>query len=148
MKPANGGAEELLLQGGVNAFPMDWSSDGRWMAYQQQGRNTGLDLWLLPLDGDRKPREYLQTPFDETNGRFAPGASGGPRWMAYQSNESGQSQVYIQSIPPTGAKFQVSTTGGDAPKWRGDGRELFYVSSDRKMMAVPVQLGANRGAKQ
>jgi eukaryotic-like serine/threonine-protein kinase len=127
VKPASGGAEELLLQGGVNAFPMDWSSDGRWMVYQQQGRNTGLDLWLLPLDGDRKPREYLQTPFDETNGRFAPGAGGGPRWMAYQSNESGQSQVYIQSISPTGAKFQLSTTGGETPKWRGDGKELFYV---------------------
>jgi Tol biopolymer transport system component len=144
VKPASGGgAEELLLEGGVNAFPSDWSSDGRWMVYQQQGQNTGLDLWLLPLEGDRKPVIYLQTPFDELEGQFAPSGSSSPKWMAYQSSESGQPQVYIQSIPANGAKFQLSTNGGTSPRWRADGKELFYVTPDRKLMAVSVALGAS-----
>jgi Tol biopolymer transport system component len=144
VKPASGGgAEELLLEGGVNAFPSDWSSDARWMVYQQQGQNTGLDLWLLPLQGDRKPVAYLQTPFDETEGHFAPSGNSSPRWIAYQSSESGQPQVYIQSIPANGAKFQLSTNGGTAPRWRADAKELFYVTPDRKLMAVPVELGTS-----
>ena len=144
VKPASGGgAEELLLEGGVNAFPSDWSSDGRWMVYQQQGQNSGLDLWLLPLEGNRKPVVYLQTPFDEVDGHFAPSGSSSPKWMAYQSSESGQLQVYIQSIPANGAKFQLSTNGGTAPRWRADGKELFYVTPDRKLMAVPAELGTS-----
>jgi len=107
-KPASGnGREELLLHGGVNAFVHDWSSDGKWIVYQQTGQTTALDLWLLPTEGDRKPTAYLQTPFSETNPRFAPGL-GAPRWMAYQSNESGQNQIYVQAIPATGAKYQIS----------------------------------------
>ena len=140
VKPASGGGtEQLLLQGGVNAFSLDWSSDGRWIVYQQQGQTTGLDLWLLPLEGEHKPVSYLQTPFEEAAARFAP-SSGPPRWMAYQSNESGQEQVYVQSIPATGAKYQISTTGGEQPVWRGDGKELFYITPDRKMMAVSITL--------
>ena len=144
VKPASGGgAEELLLEGGVNAFGMDWSPDGRWIVYQQQGQTTGLDLWLLPLEGDRKPVPYLQTPFDDTFARFAPGSAAGPRWMAYQSSESGQAQVYVQSIPPSGAKYQISTSGGVQPTWRADGKELFYITPDRKVMAASVELGAS-----
>ena len=70
-------------------------------------------------------------------------SSGSPRWMAYQSNESGQNQIYVQSIPASGAKYQLSTAGGTQPTWRGDGKELFYLSTDRKLMAVPIALGAN-----
>ncbi len=140
VKPASGGGtEQLLLQGGVNAFSLDWSNDGRWIVYQQQGQTTGLDLWLLPLEGERKPASYLQTPFEESDARFAP-SPGPPRWMAYQSNESGQTQVYVQSIPATGAKYQLSTTGGEQPTWRSDGKELFYITPDRKLMAVSIAL--------
>ena len=143
-KPVNGnGQEELLLHGGVNAFASDWSSDGKWIVYRQTGQTTSLDLWLLPMEGDRKPTAYLQTPFSETVARFAPAGDDAPRWMAYQYNESGQDQVYVQAIPASGAKYQVSTSGGTRPMWRGDGKELFYVSSDLKLMAVPIALGAS-----
>jgi Tol biopolymer transport system component len=138
---SGGGREELLLQGGVNASPMDWSADGRWLVYQQHAEATGLDLWLLQLDGNRAPVPYLQTRFDETNARFVPQVSGSPRWLAYDSDEGGQRQVYVQSIP-AGAKYQVSPAGGTQPVWRRDGRELLYLSRDRKLMAVPIVLGA------
>ena len=143
-KPASGnGREELLLHGGVNAFPSDWSSDGKWIVYRQTSQTTATDLWPLPLDGDRKPIPYLQTPFNETNARFAPGLGGVARWMAYQSNESGQDQIYVQAIPASGAKYQISTSGGTQPTWRRDGKELFYLSTDQKLMAVSIMLGAS-----
>jgi dipeptidyl aminopeptidase/acylaminoacyl peptidase len=106
--------------------------------YEQTGQKTAADLWLLPLSGERKPVPYLQTPFDEMAARFSPDG----RWMAYQSNESGQFQVYVQTFPSSGAKYQISTSGGTFPRWRRDGRELFYVAADQKLMAVPIKLGA------
>jgi len=137
-KPAGGnGQEELLVHAGINGFPEDWSPDGKWIVYQQTGQKTANDLWLLPLDGDRKPVSYLQTPFDELNARFSP--DGG--WMAYQSNESGRFQIYVQTVPPSGAKYQISSSGGAVPQWRRDGKELFYVAADQKLTAVPVKLG-------
>ena len=143
-KPVGGtGQEALLLHAGSNGFPEDWSSDGKWLMYRLTGQKTSLDLWLLPLEGDRKPIPYLQTPFDEQNARFSPGPSGAPRWLAYQSNESGQNQIYVQGIPASGAKYQISTSGGIQPAWRRDGKELFYVSTDQKMMAVPIMLGTS-----
>ncbi len=96
-KPAGGnGQEELLLHAGINGYPEDWSPDGKWILYRQTGQKTALDLWLLPLNGDRKPVPYLQTPFDEEFARFSPDG----KWMAYQSNESGRNQIYVQSVPP------------------------------------------------
>jgi len=138
-KPAGGnGQEELLLHSGLNGYPDDWSPDGKLLVYEQTGQKTANDLWLLPLSGDRKPLPYLQTPFEEGAARFSPDG----RWIAYQSNESGQFQVYVQTVPLSGAKYQISTSGGIAPYWRKDGRELFYASADRKLMAVPIKLGA------
>jgi serine/threonine protein kinase len=138
-KPAGGnGQEELLLHSGINGFPEDWSPDGQWIAYRKTGEKTALDLWLLPLNGDRKPVPYLQSPFDETNARFSPDG----KWMAYQSNESGRFQIYVQTVPPSGAKYQISSSGGTAPHWGRDRKELFYVSADLKLMAVPIKLGA------
>jgi hypothetical protein len=139
IKPVTGSAPEKLLGGGVNAYPTDWSSDGRWIVYHQQGDATGMDLWLMPLDGDRKPTPFLHTPAHEMNGRFAPHSSGGPRWMAYQSDETGRNEIYVQSIP-AGMTYQISTGGGTKPTWRSDGAELFY-ESNRKLMAVPTTLG-------
>ncbi len=137
---AGNGQEILLLRAGVNGFPLDWSPDGKWILYAQTGQKTALDLWLLPLEGDRTPIPYLQTPFNETarNGAFSPDG----RWIAYQSDESGQNQVYVQTIPASGAKYQISTAGGTQPTWRRDGKELFYVSTDQKLMAVSIALGA------
>ena len=103
---------------------------------QSRGQAVGSDLWLLPLEGDRKPVPYLQTPFSESDAQFSPDG----RWMAYASNESGEPQIYVQGIPASGAKWQISTTGGNQPRWRRDGKELFYVSA-QKLMAAPVKTG-------
>ena len=135
-----GGTEELLLHAGANAFPTSVSADGKWLAYSQTGNKTKDDIWLLPLAGEPKPVDYLNSPFDEINAQFSPDG----KWMAYASNETGQYEVYVQSIPATGAKQQVSTQGGGRPRWRSDGKELFYVSGDSKLMAVPTKLGASR----
>jgi eukaryotic-like serine/threonine-protein kinase len=143
-KPASGSRQEtLLVKGGINTILEDWSSDGKWLVYRQTGSPTALDLWLLPLEGDRKPVVYLQTPFSETGARFAPAGGAAPKWMAYASNESGQYQVYIQEIPATGAKYQVSTNGGTLPMWRADAKQLYYLSPDQKVIAVDVTLGTS-----
>ena len=136
---AGSGQEESLLRTGVNGFPDDWSPDGKWIIYQQLGQKTGIDLWLLPLNGDRKPIPYLQTSFDEQGAQFSPDG----KWMTYDSNESGQRQVYIQAVPPNGSKWQISTSGGENAVWRRDGKELYYVSADLKLMTVPIKLGAS-----
>ena len=137
-KPVGGnGQEELLFHGVVGGWQDDWSPDGKWTVYQQIGQTTGNDLWLLPLHGDRKPVSYVQTPFEETNARFSPDG----RWVAYDSNESGRFQVYVQTFPASGSKYQISSAGGTQPCWRRDGKELFYVAADQKLMAVPIKLG-------
>jgi eukaryotic-like serine/threonine-protein kinase len=94
---------------------------------------------LLPLEGDRKPVPYLATPSNETQGQFSPNG----RWMAYSSDESGQMEVYVQSIPATdGVRKPISTAGGDQPRWRRDGTELYY-SAGGKLMAVPVKISTS-----
>jgi eukaryotic-like serine/threonine-protein kinase len=140
-KPTSGaGSEELLTGGEVhNATLDDWSMDGKWIVYSQQDPKTGWDLWLLPMQGDGQPISYLQTRFDELFAQFSPDG----KWMAYVSNESGQTQVYVQSIPAGGAKWQVSAAGGTQPRWRRDGKELFYLSTDHKLTAVPVRVGSS-----
>jgi eukaryotic-like serine/threonine-protein kinase len=138
-KPANGAAaEEFLLQVGANATPLDISPDGKLLVYSDTGGNTKDDLWLLPLQGEHKPVKYLDTPFEERQAQFSPDG----KWMAYSSDESGQVQVYVQPVPATGAKRQISTQGGSGPRWRRDGKELYYISADAQLTAVPVKFGA------
>ena len=105
--------------------PLAWSPDGRVLLYAIQHPKTGLDLWALPLAGDRKPFPVVQTPFDETAGQFSPNG----RWVAYQSNESRQVEIYVRPFPGPGSQWQVSTAGGSQPRWRPDGKELFYVAA-------------------
>ena len=142
-KLANGSEnEESLFHSGPSfAFATDWSTDGRFIAYTAQVAQTSIDLWILPLIGERKPTVFLQTPFNEQDGQFLPDAGDGQRWMAYQSNESGRDQIYVQAIPASGAKYQISTEGGTVPRWRRDGRELFYISADQRLVAVPISAG-------
>jgi Tol biopolymer transport system component len=132
------GSEQLLLKTEDVKFPTDWSRDGRFLVYERLEVKTKWDLWVLPMTGDRKPFPFLQTEFTETQGRLSPDS----RWMAYTSNESGTSEVYVQPFPASGAKWQVSVNGGMQPKWRRDGKELFYLAADRKLMAVEVNAGA------
>ncbi len=138
-KPSDGGGvEELLLpKGGNNTVPTEVSPDGKWLVYSHTEGKTKDDLLLLPLTGERKPVVYVDSPFTELHGQFSPDG----KWMAYTSDESGRNEVYVQPIPATGAKRQVSTNGGARPRWRRDGKELFYISAESKLMAVPAKLG-------
>ena len=120
--------------------PTDWSSDGRHLLFQRAGKDTGWDLWVLPLFGDREPERLIQTPADDGQGQFSPDG----RWVAYMSNESGQLEVYVQSFPSLGAKSRVSVAGGMLPIWRADGRELFFLEPRTgRMMVADVVTGDN-----
>ena len=127
--------EELLLKTDFNAYPVDWSRDGRYIAYVINDPKTKIDVWVLPLSGDQKPFPFANTEASERGARFSPDG----RWLAYVSDESGIPQIYVQSFPSSGGKWQVSTTGGYHLAWRHDGKELFYVSADKKMMAVDIK---------
>ncbi len=133
-----GGAEELLFKSNNTKNLSDWSSDGRFIVFQNLAPKTNWDLWLLPLFGDRRPTLYLETPFNEGQGQLSPDM----RWMAYTSDESGANEVYVQPFPVSGNKWRISTHGGSQPKWRKDGKELFYIAADRKLMATPVKAGS------
>ena len=129
------GQEELLLRD-PNGQPTDRSYDGRYLLYQTHDPKTGWDVWVLPFFGDRKPKPFLQSEFDESQGQFSPNG----RWVAYTANESGRPEVYVQPFPGPGPKVQISTGGGMQPKWRRDGKELFYrIDSTGKLMAVEVK---------
>ena len=136
---------ERLTESTNNQYPSDWSADGRWVLYYEGAPSTEWDLWALPVTPDgkpeAKPRPYLRTQFNEREGRFAPGPN--PRLVAYQSDESGRYEVYIDLFPVPGHKVRVSTDGGQCPEWGPAGRELFYVSPDLKLMTVSLKIGAD-----
>jgi len=136
-KPVTGsGQEELLYHSeGLKKWPSSSSPDGRFIVFSGSDEKTGDDLWILPLSGDRKPRVYLQTPFNEYNAAISPDG----HWLAYTSDESGRNEVYVQPFPGPGAKFQVSTGGGDWAGWSPDGRELSFFTSDGRLMVSAIQ---------
>ncbi len=136
-KIASGGNEEILLRTSEEKWPDDWSRDGKFIVYQTFNQKTKWDLWLLPMSGDRQPSLFLQTEFSEQQAQFSPDG----KWLAYTSDESGAPEVYLQTFPASGSKWRVSTSGGSQPKWRRDGRELFYIAADRNLMAVDIKLG-------
>jgi eukaryotic-like serine/threonine-protein kinase len=137
-KDAGGaGEEERLTDGPGLKCVMDWSPDGRYLLYSELGRS--FDLWVLPLDGGT-PVPVLQTPYDEFDGQFSPGG----QWIAYTSNESGRNEVYVTAFAGTGTAFRgrwpVSNHGGRAPRWRPDGKVLFYLAAgSRAVMAADIQ---------
>ncbi|MEP6707320.1 MAG: protein kinase [Pyrinomonadaceae bacterium] len=128
------GSEELLLESNANKFASSFSPDGRFLLHSTADPKAKLDLWVLPLEGDRKPFPYLTTEFAETAGQFSPNG----RWIAYSSDESGRNEIYVAPFPSPVGKRQISTAGGSAPKWRGDGKEIFYRAAENKLMAVEV----------
>jgi dipeptidyl aminopeptidase/acylaminoacyl peptidase len=132
------GSEELLLESSSSKSPMDWSSDGRFIVYEEYGPKTRRDLWVLPLSGNRKPVPFLQTAADEFQGQFSPDG----RWIAYGSDESGAFEIYVQPFPAIGGKWQISTGGGTQPRWRRDGKGLFYLA-DSRIMAVEVKTASS-----
>jgi Tol biopolymer transport system component len=134
---AGGGSEEVLFPNkGALTVPRDWSVDGKFITFMRAGESR--DLWILPLTGESKPYALLSSPFDEVSAQFAPGRD--VKWFAYDSTESGRSEIYVQTFPPGGGRWQVSNEGGFNPRWRADGRELYYVAPDYSLMAVDIQL--------
>jgi protease II len=134
---AGTGQDELLIEAttGNQVAIQDWSADGKTILFHTTRPNRGGSIWMLPLEGNRKPSRVIETAFETTNARLSPNS----RWLAYSSNESGKLEVYIQSFPPSGSKWQISTNGGDEPQWRRDGKELFYLARDNHLMAVDVK---------
>jgi hypothetical protein len=143
-RPANAASPdaERLTSGGDanNKIPTGWSRDGRFLIYTVSDPKTRSDIWVLPLSGDRTPTPFLRTPFNEDQAHVSPDG----RWVAYRSDESGRNEVYVRpfSLEMSGAKTLVSRTGGQDPRWRGDGKELFYVAPDLTLHAVEVPAGA------
>ncbi len=129
--------EKALLKSDELKVACDWSRDGRYIAVSSQGKETGWDIWVIPTFGDRKPIPFLKTPFQELRPVFSPDG----RFLAYQSNESGRYEIYVQSFPGPGGKWQISTSGGIEPQWRADGKELYYRAPDQKVMAVEIRTG-------
>jgi eukaryotic-like serine/threonine-protein kinase len=145
-KTTNGAGKEQALVSvtGDEKLPDDWSRDGRFLLYTQRDPHTHADLWVLPLAGDGTPSgtatPFANTAYSEEQGRFSPDT----RWIAYASDESGRSEIYIQPFPAPpngGSKTPISRDGGSQPRWRRDGKELFYSSPDGKLMAVDVTQG-------
>jgi serine/threonine protein kinase/Tol biopolymer transport system component len=145
-----GGKEELVLSqttlrasgvASANMMLSDWSQDGRHLLFSAT-TSSDYDLWLVPLAGDSKPVSLLSAPGDQMHGNFSPDG----KLVAYSSNESGRFEVHVQTFALTDRQWTVSTTGGYEPRWRADGRELYYLSLDQKVMAVAVAPGPSFGA--
>jgi len=128
-----------LLKSDRNEIPTDWSRDGRFIIYYTAtDPKTKRDVWVLPEPGSGKePFPVVHTDASEIAGALSPDG----RWLAYASDVSGQYEVYVQSFPGGGGKRQISTGGGNHPRWRRDGRELFYYARDGKLMTAPVRSG-------
>jgi serine/threonine protein kinase len=137
-KPSGGDAkEELLVRSEAGTILWDWSHDGKFLIYSRPDPKNRMDLWLLPMQGDHKPEPFLATEFYETQGQFSPDV----HWVAYSSDESGTPEVYVQPFGSSaggGGKVKISEGGGTHPRWRRDGKELFYISGSRRVMAVDV----------
>jgi len=128
---ANGtGHDSLLLQSGNAKYPTDWMPDCG-IVYHTYERGTGSDIWVVTPDGS-KTTPLVQTTFDEMQGQVSPDG----QWLAYTSLESGSAEVYVRNLANATSRWQVSAGGGTDPRWRGDGRELFFVSGDSWISAV------------
>jgi Tol biopolymer transport system component len=152
-KPANGASNEELLLPSENSdtqiWPTSWSRDGRFILYARGSITDQADIWVLPMAGDRRPRLFVHAPAAAYDGQFSPNA----RWVAYTSKESGKEEIYVVPFDAArvlnagsdspgataSGKWLISPSGGRCPRWRRDGKEIFYLSVDNQMMAVEVQ---------
>jgi Tol biopolymer transport system component len=123
--------------GAVEMTPADWSSDGQFLLVGLYSPATSWDIGRVPVSGAGQPELLLNSPAGERDAKLSPDL----HWIAYDSTESGRREIWIQPLPPNGSRWQVSNGGGTAPRWRADGRELFYIAADGKLVAVPVAPG-------
>jgi Tol biopolymer transport system component len=132
------GSDELVFRSDQVEIPVNWSHDGKYVVFSRPktGNNQIYDTWVLDVSGEKKATVFVESPFDKLHARISPDG----RWIAYATNDSGMYQIVVQSFPdPNGGKWQITAQGGVEPKWRRDGRELYYLGLDGKLMAVPIK---------
>jgi Tol biopolymer transport system component len=141
-RSANGsGAEEPLYIDNLEKYPTSISPDGKFLVYNAIGdAKTGFDLWILPdplgAPGNAKPYPFIRSQFNEQNGRFSPDG----HWIAYESDDSARFEIYVAPFPGPGSKQQISTSGGRFPRWRADGKEIFYLATDLRLTVAEVAI--------
>ena len=140
-KPLDGaGNGTLLWSSSEHKNVEDWSPDGGFILYNSNSEKTATDLWAIPYpppSGEKQPMAVAHGVFDESAARFSPDG----RWVAYQSNETGQNEIVVQPFPGSGSgKKRITRDGGTRPEWRGDGRELFYIGPDNRLTGLPITL--------
>jgi Tol biopolymer transport system component/tRNA A-37 threonylcarbamoyl transferase component Bud32 len=141
-RPASGvGSDRLVFKSDSSEIPVSWSRDGRYIVFSRfknSGAGSGVNTWLLTMAGEPKATPFIESPFDKAQARISPDG----RWITYVTNDSGTYQVVVQSFPdPNTGRWQITAQGGIEPKWKHDGRELYYLAPDGKLMAVPVNPG-------
>ena len=124
---------ERLTTSEFNERPGSWSPDGQWLAFDESSPETGRNIWMLSMEGDRSPRPFAQSASNETTPQFSPDG----RFLAYVSDESGRREIYLQRFPTSGRKWQVSTAGGRSPLWNSNGREVVYRNGS-EILAVDI----------
>jgi WD40 repeat protein len=131
------GDEQTLLASAQIKIPCDWSPDGKFLLYYIPDPKSGTDLWVLPEE-TREPYIFLKTDANELWGQFSPDG----RWVAYQSNETGKYEIYVRPFQAAGGPVPISTAGGVYPRWSRDGKELYFIAPDAKLMAAPIRTTA------
>jgi serine/threonine protein kinase len=145
MKNASGGEEQVVLKTENWAFPDDWSNDNRFLLFDEIDTKTNYDLWILPLSGSKAPYPLLNSPALESQGRFSPDG----KYVSYTSDETGRPEVYVQRFPDAASgKWQISSGGAAMASWSKDGKELFYLTLDKKFMVVDVKAGFQSASSQ
>jgi serine/threonine protein kinase/Tol biopolymer transport system component len=140
IKPASGGgSDQEFMRSPIQKGPRDWSRDGRFILYTQDSPEMKEDLYARDTSDTGAAIAIAATSAREFDGRFSPNG----RWVSYVSTETGTNEIYVQPFPPTGGKWQVSVGGGHSPRWRGDGRELFYLTPQGDMKVVAVTAATN-----
>jgi Tol biopolymer transport system component len=134
------GTEEFLYADDIPKAVTSWSSDGKFMMYAStvsgNVQPSPVGSWILPLNGERKPFRFAENSLSAARPQFSPDG----HWVAYSSIDSRRPEIYIAPFPGPGGKVQVSTTGGVAPRWSHDGKELFYLSTGGQMMAAEMSI--------
>jgi Tol biopolymer transport system component len=130
--------EQVILPGDGVKVACDWSPNGQFVLYKQVDQGSGTtDLWARPMSGDRPPFRVAQSNNDR-DGQFSPDG----KWVAYESDEAGKAEIYVQPFPGPGRKVPVSVHGGTQVRWRRDGKEIFYIAPDKSLMGVTIKAGA------